>query len=135
MRREEAAERRAEEPERKRERRELWLRQIDDTQVDYLGSIAWLMYRCTGSQEHMDRARSGDEHWPHAQWFLMADEALLDQVFALKSELSAREPGSGFSHNDAARIGALQGMCSPGWKRSVSGSGAARTLSGLARSG
>lgn len=107
--REEAAERRSDERERKRDRRDIFLRQLDDTEGDYLGSMDWLMYRSMGSQEHMDATRWGESHWPHAQWYLLGDEALLDQAFAFRMELQARPFGAGFDNHDAARMGALQG--------------------------
>jgi hypothetical protein len=74
--REEAAERRAAERDRKRDKRDLLLRNIDDTQSDIIGSFEWLMYRAMGSREHMEQTPWGDEHWPHAQWYLLGDEDL-----------------------------------------------------------
>lgn len=109
VKREQDAERRAEERERRREQRDLWLRQINDTQGDYLGTADWLMYRALGSQEHMDRTRWGDQHWPEAQWYLIGDETLLRQVFDSRRELSRRQFGEGFSEDDATRAGALRG--------------------------
>jgi hypothetical protein len=107
--REESAERRAEERDRQRARRDRWLQQIYDTQGDYVASMDWLMYRCLGSREEMNRTRQGPEYYPEAQWYLLGDEALLNQVFDLRNELTAREFASGFSDLDVARMGAQRG--------------------------
>lgn len=109
LRREEALERRADDRERKRDARERVLRQIDDTQGDYLGSMDWLMYRAVGATDEMARTRWGEAHWPQAQWYLIGDEELLDQVFGLRMELSALQPGAGLSELHLAKLGALRG--------------------------
>lgn len=95
------------------------LRQIDDTQSDYLGSMAWLMYKALGSREHMDQTRWGDQHWPEGQWYFIGDEGLLEQAFAFRSELVARPMGGGFSQTDVGKWAHCRVMWSPPSRRSA----------------
>jgi hypothetical protein len=45
----------------------IFLKQLDDTQGDYLASMEYLMVRAIGHQERMMAVNQGHEHFPNAQ--------------------------------------------------------------------
>jgi hypothetical protein len=85
------------------------LRQLNDTQADYLGATNYLIANLLGDKAGLAAAKHGHEYYPDAQWYLIGDEALIRQVFDLRFELTNRPPASGLSDHDTARLGAQQG--------------------------
>lgn len=108
-----AADKRAEERDRRRLRAEQTLRAISETQRDHIAATDWLLRWLAGDQEGIKSVKHGSEQFPDANLYLLGDEALIRQVIDLRTGLhEGRAFGSGVSIEDAGRLGAQQGHVS-----------------------
>jgi hypothetical protein len=108
-----AAERRADERDRKRLRAEHTLRQISETERDYMAASDWLLRWVAGDAEGIKTVQHGSQPYPDANMYLLGDEVLIRQVIDLRAELhEGRAFGSGLTAEDVGRLGAQRGHVS-----------------------